>query len=206
MHPVLAISKRSPFARRVRILMTELGLPFELEIFDVFNPTAKLLSMSPMGRVPALLLPSGQRIADSSSICAYLRETQGHHDLFQVGATPFARHCHATGLALGVMECVVQYFMETLRPDGQASPSDKEELLRMIHRGLSALSDEFAEMPGGGAWFFGETFRAVDCSVGAALEYAEFRVGPHVLDSYPKLKRLLHSYLKRESFAQSRPS
>ncbi len=61
----------SPFVRKVRILMAEKGLDYELEQVSPFSPPAGWRDISPLGKIPALL--DGERIVnDSSCICQYI--------------------------------------------------------------------------------------------------------------------------------------
>src|SRR5688572_17224298 len=64
----LFYSLRSPFARRVRLAFLESGCPFEEKVCDVFKPTAELLAVNPLGRVPVLRLKSGPILIDSTLI------------------------------------------------------------------------------------------------------------------------------------------
>ncbi len=69
-----------PFARKVRIVLSEKKLPFELEIEKVWERRDEFLSLNPAGEVPILLIANGEDgapliLSDSSVICEYLEET-----------------------------------------------------------------------------------------------------------------------------------
>ena len=70
-----------PFARKVRIVLAEKKLPFELELEKVWERRDEFLALNPTGEVP-VLIESGQGespplvIADSTAICEYLEETE----------------------------------------------------------------------------------------------------------------------------------
>lgn len=64
----------SPFSRKVRLVLTEKRLPFELLIEKVWERRPEYLELSPANTVPALREPNGLVIADSGVICEYLDE------------------------------------------------------------------------------------------------------------------------------------
>lgn len=69
-----------PYARKVRIVLAEKKLPFELELEKVWERREEFLALNPTGEVP-VLIESGEEdeppliVADSTSICEYLEET-----------------------------------------------------------------------------------------------------------------------------------
>ena len=61
----------SPFVRKVRVLLAEKGLDYELQQVNPFAPPEGWREISPLGKIPAL--KDGDRVInDSSVICAYL--------------------------------------------------------------------------------------------------------------------------------------
>jgi glutathione S-transferase len=63
----------SPFVRKVRLLLLEKGLDYQLEIILPFNKPNWYSEISPLGRIPALK-DGDTALADSSVICQYLEE------------------------------------------------------------------------------------------------------------------------------------
>lgn len=62
---------------KVRLLLTQLGIPFEkidVNILDRETRTPEFLSKNYNGRVPVLETPSGQLLAESNAILFYLSE------------------------------------------------------------------------------------------------------------------------------------
>ena len=66
----------SPYVRRVRALLAELGLPFDRDMNSWSVPDATVLRINPMLRVPALV-DGGQVLLDSRLIATYLYERYG---------------------------------------------------------------------------------------------------------------------------------
>lgn len=68
----LLYTKRSPFARKVRVLALEKGIQLECIDENLQNKSSRLLDSNPLGKVPTLLLDNGEIVFDSSVICQYL--------------------------------------------------------------------------------------------------------------------------------------
>ena len=64
----------SPYARKVRLVLAEKRLPFELKLEKVWERRPEYLAMNPAGTVPTLAEDNGLIIPDSGVICEYLEE------------------------------------------------------------------------------------------------------------------------------------
>src|SRR3954471_6612962 len=64
----------SPYARKVRLVLAEKRLPFELRVEKVWERRPEYLEMNPAGTVPTLVEDNGLIIPDSAVICEYLDE------------------------------------------------------------------------------------------------------------------------------------
>ena len=64
----------SPFCRKVRIVLAEKGLDFEVKVEKVWQRREEFLRLNPAGSVPVLVEPDGAVIAESWVICEYLDE------------------------------------------------------------------------------------------------------------------------------------
>src|SRR3978361_2495257 len=63
----------SPFSRKVRLVLAEKRLPFELKAEKTWERRAEYLDLNPAGTVPTLVDDSFA-IPDSGVICEYLEE------------------------------------------------------------------------------------------------------------------------------------
>ena len=62
---------------KVRLLLTQLGLPFErieMDILKGATRTAEFLAINPNGRIPVLRLPDGRLLAESNAILYFLAQ------------------------------------------------------------------------------------------------------------------------------------
>lgn len=63
-----------PFSRKVRIVLTEKKLDFELQIEKIWERRTEFLALNPAGDVPVLIEQDGTTLANSQVICEYLEE------------------------------------------------------------------------------------------------------------------------------------
>ena len=68
---------RSPFTRRVAITLHIYGMEFEQRALSGFGNRAEVRAANPLGRIPALVLDSGETLADSGAIIDHLDEVYG---------------------------------------------------------------------------------------------------------------------------------
>jgi glutathione S-transferase len=64
----------SPFVRKVRCVLTEKQVAYELVATNPFDKSSEFLRRSPLGRIPALEDEQGRTLADSTVIAEYLEE------------------------------------------------------------------------------------------------------------------------------------
>lgn len=64
----------SPACRKIRLLLAEKRLPFELRVEKVWERRAEYLDLNPAGTVPTLLEDNGLAVPDSGVIAEYLEE------------------------------------------------------------------------------------------------------------------------------------
>jgi len=79
----------SPNSRKVRLLMAEKKLDFEMKVERTWERRDEFLSLNPTGKVPVLVEDDGAALADSMAICEYLDELYPDPSLIGVG--PAAR-------------------------------------------------------------------------------------------------------------------
>ncbi len=79
----------SPPCRKVRILLGEKGLDFELVIEKEWERREEFLKLNPAGEVPVLIEPNGAAITGRIAICEYLDEAYPEPPM--IGDDPLAR-------------------------------------------------------------------------------------------------------------------
>jgi glutathione S-transferase len=78
-----------PFSRKVRVVLAEKGLDFELKIEKIWERRTEFLALNPAGDVPVLVEPDGTTLANSQVICKYLDEV--YNDVTLLGVDPVQR-------------------------------------------------------------------------------------------------------------------
>jgi glutathione S-transferase len=63
-----------PYSRKIRLVLLERRLPFELKLEKPWDRRQEYLDMNPAGQVPTLVEENGLIIPDSQVICEYLEE------------------------------------------------------------------------------------------------------------------------------------
>ncbi|NCT40178.1 MAG: glutathione S-transferase family protein [Alphaproteobacteria bacterium] len=63
-----------PYSRKVRIVLAEKNLDFDLQVEKIWERRTDFLAMNPAGDVPVLVEQDGTTLANSQVICEYLEE------------------------------------------------------------------------------------------------------------------------------------
>ena len=196
----LFMSLRSPFARRVRIAMLRMGIPFEMETLNVFEPTEEFLKANPLGLVPVLQTPRGPFLPDSAAILQYLHD---HHGERIWPKDPFLKLTTqvASVLAEGIMTATVAYFLETERK--APSPEWLEEYSATLHRALKKLS---IDDPAGPPWVIDGVLTQAAYDLAVGLEYLDLRL-PSLAwrHQYPLLTKVYDRCQVIPAIDQTRP-
>lgn len=75
--PSLLYATASPYSSKVRMAAVYAGIPLELKPVKTEEDPADLIAANPLGKIPVLILESGQSIFDSRAITQYLnRQTK----------------------------------------------------------------------------------------------------------------------------------
>ena len=79
----------SPFFRKVRVVLEEKGIPYQIERLAPVPKTPELLAMHPLGKIP-ILRDGDVVVPDSSVICAYLERKHPAPALYPQDAAELA--------------------------------------------------------------------------------------------------------------------
>ena len=79
----------SPFCRKVRIVLAEKGLDFEMKVEKLWERREEFLALNPAGDLPLLVEEDGQVLSDATAIVEYLDETHAEPPL--LGRSPAIR-------------------------------------------------------------------------------------------------------------------
>jgi len=139
---ILRSSPASPFARKVRIAMSLLGLADKIEIRDTDLNSADdpIRTQNPLGKVPALIIEDGTAYYDSRVILDYLDHLAGGGRILP--REPQARFAALRLQALcdGILEASLLIVYEgRYRPPEMKVPSWLDRQSEKVTRGLAVL-------------------------------------------------------------------
>jgi glutathione S-transferase len=202
-NPRLIASPTSPYARKVRIVMAEKKIDWEVEMTDVWSPATEISRFNPLGKVPCLIMDDGGAVFDSRVIVEYLDTLTPVGHLIPTGGRQRVEIRTWEALADGIIDALVAVRLEhTQRPAHLQSPSWVSRNLGKADTALLAASGGLADKP----WCNGERFTLADIALGVALSYIDFRF-PAIdwRDRHPNLARYHEKIAARPSFLETAP-
>ena len=193
----------SPFVRKVRIVMAEKKIDYQLVLEDVWSDTTTIRDYNPLGKIPCLVMEDGEAVFDSRVICEYLDTLTPVGKLIPPSGRERAEVRCWEALADGVAEAGV-----LIRIEGrERQPHERSEkwLARQrlkITDGLAAISNGLGEKP----WCAGNHLTLADVAVACALGWLEFRL-PEIdwRETHPNLARHQDKLMQRQSFIDTAP-
>lgn len=197
----LVASLTSPYARKIRVILAEKQIPFQLEVDIPWNADTHVPDFNPLGKVPALVADDGRVWFDSPVIAAYL-ETVGGPPLLPADPMAALVTRQTEALADGLVDAAVVHFLEAKRPAPQQDPANLDRQIGKIHRALAGLENR-ARLGDG---LNGAALSLGDIATGCALGYLDFRF-PSVdwRGACPTLAGLASGLFARPSFTATLP-
>lgn len=198
----LIASLTSPYVRKIRVLLLEKGIPFELVNDPPWEATTHVTDFNPLGKVPALLTDDGEVFFDSPIIADYLETLGVYAPELPADAMAALRIRQTEALADGMTDAAVVWLLETRRPADKQMPEVIDRQRGKVSRGLDQLEKRLA----GKEWLHSEGFSRADIAAGCALLWLDFRLP--ALD-WRKGRATLAAYAarlaERPSFEQTVP-
>ncbi len=177
---VLRAVAPSPFARKVRIAAAVLKLDDRIEIVaaDTGNPGDTLRRQNPLGKIPALIVESGDVLFDSAVIVEYLDWLAGGGRIIPAEPVRRFRSLTQQALADGIMEAAVLLRYESLwREPGMRSEQWIAYQGDKISRALAAFEHSPPE----------ELSDVATIALACALGYLDLRLGGAWRADHPRL-------------------
>ncbi len=193
----------SPFVRKVRVCLIELGLTDQVEELDVaitpFAPHDALIEQNPLGKIPCLVRNDGTVIYDSRVITRYL-DDYANGSLYPTGPRLWET-LTIEALADGMMEAaVLMVYEKRIRPEEKIYGDWIEAQWVKIARALDALENGWA----------GHLEGATDMAhiaVAVVLEYLDFRHGDRDWrKGRAALAKWQAEFSKRDAMQTTRPA
>ncbi|MFL6664864.1 MAG: glutathione S-transferase family protein [Rhizobacter sp.] len=196
-------SLASPYVRKVRIVMAEKRLDYQLELEDVWN-SDHILACNPLGKVPCLVMEGGEAVFDSRVIVEYVDTLSPVGKLIPDRGRERAEVRTWEALGDGLLDAAILARLENnwAGREGQRSAAWVERQMKKVHTSLAAMSKGLGDKP----FCSGIHFSLSDIAVGCALGYLDFRFAQ--IDwrgDYPNLARLYQKLAQRQSFIDTAP-
>ncbi len=197
-------SMTSPYVRKVRIVMAEKKLDFQLLLEDVWN-SDEILKFNPLGKVPCLVMEGGEAVFDSRVIVEYLDALSPVGKLIPSTGRERAEVRTWEALADGILDASILARMEKVwagRSDAQRSQAWIDRQMSRVNAALAAMSRGLGDQP----WCAGSHYSLADIAVGCALGYLDFRYS-HVdwRSRHDNLARLAEKLFTRQTFIDTLP-
>lgn len=186
----------SPFARKVRLVLAEKRLPFELRIEKTWERRPEYLDMNPAGTVPVLVEDNGLVIPDSGVICEYLEEAYPDTSLLgrMVAERVEARRLTAWfDHKFGPEVSRNLLYEKTMKQVLRLGPPDASAL-RNGYNNLKQHLLYIGELAEHRRWLAGSTLSLADFAAAAALSSIDFigdvdwSISPAAKDWYARMK------------------
>ena len=198
----LYVTRPSPYARKARAAVRELGLEPRVEEL-LLEPRLPWMAkpdldpLNPLGKVPALITDAGALIVDSPVIVAFLDDDAGGGRLVPSGPQRW-RSLSLEALADGIMDAGVVLRLQSLKPEERRDGDDIDAHRAKIARTLDHIEADPAWLEGG--------FDVGQLGLACALEWLAFRALIPGLGPRPRLSAWLASVADRPALAATRPS
>lgn len=191
----------SPFSRKVRLVLGEKKLPFELKFERTWERRPEFLAMNPAGKVPVLEDEDGAMVADSYAIVEYLEERYPEPSI--LGKTA-AERAETRRLAAWfdtlfdrevtgnlVNEKVFKKFLKMGQPDSEA--------IRKACENIRAHLDYIGRLAEQRNWLAGDSVSLADLAAGAHLSCCDY-LGDVPWSKHPGAKTWYARLKSRPSF------
>jgi glutathione S-transferase len=197
-------SLTSPYVRKVRIVMAEKRLDYQLELEDVWAAD-QIMQSNPLGKVPCLVMEGGEAVFDSRVIVEYVDTLSPVGRLIPERGRERAEVRTWEALADGLLDASVLARLESTwggRTEAQRSQGWIDWQMLKVTSALTSMSKGLGDKP----FCSGVHFSLSDIAVGCALGYLDFRF-PEIdwRSLHPNLAKLHDKLSQRQSFIDTLP-
>ena len=191
----------SPYSRKVRVVLKEKKLEFELKVEQVWERRPEFLALNPAGQVPVLVDEDRGTIADSQVICEYLEELHPEPALLGGSARERAEVRRIAAwfdlkFNLEVTRNLVgEKMMKRMLGIGQPNST----AVRAGHQNIHYHLDYIGYLADRRNWLAGEAFSLADIAAGAQISAVDY-IGDVPWDEHPRAREWYARLKSRPSF------
>lgn len=193
----------SPFARKVRVVLLEKNIPFELKTINPWNMNADIERFNPLGKIPVLITANNETIYDFKFIIEWIEHNYPDPAVFPTDAKTKFKAQQIQVIADGICEAVILLFFENMRPDPQQSKPWSERQIKKISNGLQALEQQISN----DEFCVDNTFGIADISVVSAVDYLSLRFKTYEWrNKFTRISKFVARQSARQSFIETMPT
>ncbi len=198
---ILRYSSTSPFVRKVTVAAAEMGLADRIawKNTNAWDPAGDLPGDNPLGKVPTMVLDSGETLYDSRVICEYLDSLHDGEKLLPSDGERRWRTLKLEALADGMMDAsVLRLIEEQRRPAEYRWPDWIERQQEKVERGLDVLEQNSERLE--------ERLTIAHVTAACALGYLDFRFSSVAWrENRPRLAAWFEVFAERPSMRETSP-
>lgn len=165
-------SPRSPFVRKVSILLDETGMAAQVErvrsVAAMATPNPAIMADNPLSQIPALVLDDGTPLYDSPVICEYLDSLHDGPRFFPAAGPARWLALRRQALADGMLAILLLWRQERMKTEAQQIPAWLAAFELKIFTSLGRLEQEADVLARDG-------FDIGHLSIGCMLSYLDYR-------------------------------
>lgn len=178
----------SPFVRRVAVTLQHFQVPYRRHVLSTLTDMAAIEQYSPIGRVPVMVLASGETLIDSAAMLDHLdRRAAPERALMPASGVERQRAMILLMTAVGAIERAMTANGEQRRPADKQMPERLDRLRHFARQGFVSLDRELGDR----TWLVGDRMLQPDITAAVGLTFVR-RVHPGLIadPDVPALARL----------------
>lgn len=194
----------SPYARKVRICLIELGIDHEFVVESLTDPDSNVARFNPLGKVPMLQRDDGEVLFNSPMIVEYI-DSLSTTPLIPSDAEQrwLVQRWHALGD--GISDAVVARMLEGRRDEDKQNKAFIKRQEGKVAAALSFAAKQMSARLSGSDFMCGDRLTLADIAMAVALGYTDFRYPHDWQAQYPELARWFITISQRSSFQSTLP-
>ncbi len=201
MNRILYYHPQSNFSRKIRILLAEKQISYELKEINLMNKPPSFLEVSPIGKVPVLVDEDGTTIWDSSLIAEYIDEKYPEPRFYP---TDFkerleCRKWEELADTLGDKIISLWIFNLTTKKNATLYQSMLEKSIKELFAVFEQKLSQSEYLLGGKTWSIADISALCSCG------YYNLRFDENWQSDYPHLKTWFDQLHQRESVYSTIP-
>jgi len=202
--PILHGASVSPFVRKVRIVLKEKGVDYELKQVNPFGVQPELLGMNPLQKIP-VYQDGDFKLPDSSVIVQYIERTHPTPAVYPSNPQEYAWTLFLEEFAdTRLVETLVPFFFERWLKKNLlgGQPADENRLAEVKKDKVPATFDWLEAQVSKSEWAVGNHFGLADIALGAP--FVNFLYAGEKVDAtrWPKLAAYVERVWARPSFKE----